>query len=252
MTDQQAEQLEQALLCLGLLGGLGARSRKGLGNLSVQRLKGGQLSAPTSRQEYIATVKQLLITARIAGASDEPPFSAFSELTRIDISMAGSDAMDLLRSLNTELQMYRSWGKEGQVNGKEAERNFKKDHDWAYDVTDGKKPSELPDRMVFGLPHNYHLSSQPKGKNDVSLNYKGGDNIDKRRASPLFSHVHQFPDGNCLLVQTLLQAEFLSPGEKVHINNKVSHTHPEPDWRIIDKFMNRFSEEQGRETIHGQ
>ena len=251
MSSEQSVQLEQALLCLGMLGGLGARSRKGLGSLSIQDLSGGHLAAPQNRGEYIAAIQGLLKSTGVGAAVDEPPYSAFSLLARIDVSLAGRNAMNLLVVLNTEQQMYRSWGSKGWVNGKEAERNFKDDHDWAYDVANGKQPITLPDRMVFGLPHIYHLSSNPKPKNTVTLNYKSGEKTDKRRASPLFAHVHQFANGHCLLMQTLLQARFLSPGEKVHINNKVSHIQPVPDWKVIHKFMNRFSKEQGQETIHG-
>ncbi|MCW7552290.1 type III-B CRISPR module RAMP protein Cmr1 [Endozoicomonas gorgoniicola] len=242
MTETQHQQLEEALLCLGLFGGLGARSRKGLGSLSIHHLTGGSYSAPQNREEYGSLVMHLLKNAELA--RPEPPYSAFSSLSRIDISSVGSDAFQLLLRLNDELQLYRSWGKDGRILGKKAEQNFTEDHRWAYSVANSHPPDSLPERTVFGLPHNYYLSKARTNK--VDINTDSG-----RRATPLFCHIHQFENGSALLVQTLLQAEFLHSKQtvKVTCNRKNTKVQSTVDWSVIRKFMDRFEQ---REVIYGE
>lgn len=234
MSREQSEQLEQALLCLGMLGGLGARSRKGLGSLSIQDLSGGHLAAPQNRGEYIATIQGLLASAGVDLAVDEPPYSALCALSRIDISSFQKAPLELLAQYNNTLHQYRTWQTE--------KPNFRGDHDWAYNVANGKPINTLPQRAAFGLPHNYYLS---KARQKVDVNASTG-----RRATPLLAHIHEFNDGNTLLVQTLLRSVFLHRESAVNIS---SGTHRkalpgEVDWRVIERFMNQF---EHRETIHG-
>ena len=233
MTKTQHQQLEEALLCLGLFGGLGARSRKGLGSLSIHHLTGGSYSAPKNREEYCSLVARLLKNAELA--RPEPPFSAFSANTRIDISRGHESPAHLLHELNNQLHQYRNWYAEEKI--------FKDDHDWAYRVANGHSPDSLPERTVFGLPHNYYLS---KARTKVDINTDSG-----RRATPLFCHIHQFENGSALLVQTLLQAEFLHSKQtlKVTCSRKSTKVQPTVDWSIIRKFMDRFEQ---REVIYGE
>ena len=232
MTLQQHQELEQALLCFGLFGGLGARSRKGLGSVSIQTLEGGRLAAPTNISEYKSLIHQLLKGAD--SVRPEPLYSAFSANSRIDISALGKHPDALLEQLNNQLQQYRGWFTK--------EKNFTEDHDWAYRVARGHRPSALPQRVVFGLPHNYHLSSAP----DVQVNTDSG-----RRATPLFCHVHQFKDGTALLTQALLQSQFLhfSQSVKVSANRQHNKVRADVDWGVIRTFMNRFKQ---REVIYGE
>nr|MDT0252055.1 type III-B CRISPR module RAMP protein Cmr1 [Endozoicomonas sp.] len=235
ISENQLEQLEQALLCLGLLGGLGARSRKGLGSLSIQELSGGMHAAPRDKEEFIAAINRLLAGAHRVTA--EPPYSAFSSQSRIDISAGKKSAMDLLCEYDGTLHGYRTWQTE--------KPNFEDDHDWAYSVANGKQVEVLPRRAVFGLPHNYFLS---KAGEKVDVNASSG-----RRATPLLAHVHQFENGTCLLVQSLLRSDFLHDKETVNVSSgRASKTIQLPanvNWSVLHQFMNQFRE---RETIHGQ
>ncbi len=235
MSSEQSEQLEQALLCLGMLGGLGARSRKGLGSLSIQELSGGRLAAPENRGEYIEVIQDLLKSVCVDLVVNEPPYSALSALSRIDISSFQKSPAELLAEYNNTLHQYRTWQTE--------KPNFKGDHDWAYDVANGKPINTLPQRTVFGLPHNYRLSNA-REKN-VDVNASTG-----RRATPLIAHVHLFKDGNTLLVQALLRSTFLHRESAVKISSKRNRKAlaGEVDWRVIERFMNQFGQ---RETIHG-
>ena len=241
LTNDQCRQVEEAVLCFGLLGALGSRARHGWGSVSIQSLEGGELPVPATVAEYKNCVRDLL--AQCMTVSSEPPFSAFYRQSRIDISAIGTNAMELLRELGDEQQMYRSWGQNGKVAGKVAECNFTDDHEWAYSVARGEFPEMAPERAVFGLPHNYFLSGN---KSKIDTQVTGN----RRRAAPLVAHVHQFRDGSCLLVQTLLQSLFLPPGLKMEIkaNRSTKEVAVDPQWQVIHKFMDRFPI---RETLYG-
>ncbi|AMO56216.1 hypothetical protein GZ77_05230 [Endozoicomonas montiporae] len=233
MSEQQHKELEEALLCFGLFGGLGARSRKGLGSVSVQSITGGQHTAPENVEAYKTLVRQLL--KGMDSVRTQPVYSAFSSYSRVDVSVTGQQPELLLAQLNDQLQQYRGWFTK--------EKNFEKDHDWAYRVANGKQPSDLPERTVFGLPHNYYLS---KAGVKVDINTESG-----RRATPLLCHVHQFPDGHALLTQTLLQSDFLHSSQKVGVSSKrvKGNLEADVDWSVIRNFMNRF---QHKEVICGE
>ena len=242
LSDEQCRQVEEAVVCFGLLGALGSRARHGWGSVSITNLQGGVLSAPATSTEYKETLNNIL--AKCLTVAGTPPYSAFCSQSRLDISARGGDAMSLLQQLGNEQQMYRSWGQHGKIAGKKAERNFPDDHNWADQVAGGETPKEAPVRAVFGLPHNYFLSSKK-----VSIGTQVTGN--RRRAAPLLTHIHQFPNGSCMLVQTLLQSLFLPPELKMEIKAKTirpASVAVDPQWQVIHNFMDRFSE---RETLYG-
>jgi CRISPR-associated protein Cmr1 len=239
-----ANSIDDALLAFGLLGGLGSRARKGLGAVCVTELHGSRWSVPASAEAYKHVLQQLLEPSVLS--SSLPPFSAFSAQSRLDVSCTGSNAMALLEGVGEEMQMYRSWGQAGKVNGKPAEQNFREDHDQALIASRGDKPSKPPQRSVFGLPHNYFFSST-RGKVDIHV--KKGP-AGERRSSPLCIHPHAFADGSCVLVLLLLPAVFL-PGDNPMLEYKSgrnSFTLPvtKVDWDVIARFMDRFN---SKETV---
>ncbi len=237
------DTIKEALICLGCLGGLGSRSRKGFGSLSIVSLKVGE-----NKQELPQNTDDLqqLFQSVMNSYDGLPPYSAFSIYSRIDISQTGNEALELLNIAGRELQMYRGYGrKQGgkhKINGVDAEQNFAKDHDLVLDFINGKGLSKHPDRVVFGLPHNYFFSSAKKGI-DIEASGKGRS----RRASPLILHIHEFPNQQCALIQTLLPAIFLPEGDKVKfkykrgrgdvVTQKVIH---QENWDVVYDFMDRF------------
>lgn len=231
----------EALFAFGLLGGLGSRARHGMGSVSLTGWQGDGFSVPQNAADYGKAIKGLL--SHLPDAL--PPFTAFSRTSRIDISAENHDPLKLLTTVGSEMQMYRSFGQNGKVAGKPAERNFTPDHDLVQQATDRRSIDRAPVRAVFGLPHNYFFSST-KGKADI--NYAPGG-TDARRASPLLLHIHRFPDGNCLAVHTLLPATFLPEGARVRVksgtSSQVSFT---PDWQVLHTFLNRF---KTKETLYG-
>ena len=139
------------------------------------------------------------------------------------------------------MQLYRSYGRNGRVNGRNARQLFRKDHDLMLGELQGRLSSELPERVVFGLPHNYFFSSV---RRKVDVNVK--DN--RRRASPLFIHVHEVEDANknrrCVIVQTLLPTIFLPHELAVSIKpqGRIEHAiaADHVDYGVIQKYMREF------------
>jgi len=78
-------RLRTAMILLGMFGGMGGRSRKGWGSLTVQRLNdGGEVWAvPSSRERVREAVRQLLPKHPAQPAL--PPFTAFGPSVRIAV-----------------------------------------------------------------------------------------------------------------------------------------------------------------------
>lgn len=206
--DQQTQSVEAALAMMGLLGGLGSKSRKGYGSLSLVNWtteNGGadpewlDLSSPAAMFEKIA--------GNWMSSKVVPDWTAFSKGTRVlklELAKKETTARTLLDAIGSEMMLFRCWGYGGKVVGKDAEQRFWEDRDLHYMKTrpgkidnltgNGPITIEHPRRVAFGLPHNYGENPQnPEGSMVYPVmanNQKVGDG---RRASPLIIHIHQ-PD----------------------------------------------------------
>lgn len=236
MSDNDVASVRQALIALGLFGGLGSRSRKGLGSLSIQTVQDSQ--GAEARFTNIVVIQEFIKTIHFADDKNAP-FSALTKSSRIDVSVTKRAAMDALLAINNEMQLYRSYGQNGRVNGQQARRNFVADHDNALAATQGEDLNNLPERAVFGLPHNYFFSST-KGKLDINPEKEG------RRASPLFIHIHELDNGQFAAIQTLLPGEFLP--ENTAIDVKAKRTQKlnsfSVNYAVISKYLDGFQERQ--------
>jgi CRISPR-associated protein Cmr1 len=242
MAEADIQSVEQAAIALGLLGGLGSRARKGLGSLALHKLeRQGQSVREFSTVESIAAFIQALYLSAPADA----PLSAFTQATRIDLSATAGKALEALAAIGNELQMYRSFGQNGKVNGHPARRNFVADHDNVQAATQGARLQKLPVRAVFGLPHNYFFSST-KAKLDITTEEEG------RRASPLLVHVHPMQDGQFVAIQTLLPCVFLPDGMKVEAKGKSKHVIPESkvDYDVITRYLDGFANKKTLKAPH--
>lgn len=247
ISNVQKQQLAQAAQALGLFGALGSRARKGFGSIALESLEPATILLETmpAVPENPEALKSLLKSWRQSFTAELPPFSAFSSQARIDVSNSATKAGELQEQAGLEMQLYRSWGRNGQVSGYPAERNFKADHDLVLDVSKAKAPHTLPQRSVFGLPHNYFFSS-----NSAKVDIAPKDTDRNRRASPLFIHIHRFPNGQYSLIQTLLPATFLPEKEAVEFKPKPGHavdvpfTQSQIDWNTLHTYLNRFKGER--------
>ena len=233
------EKILPALKLFGLVGGLGSRNRKGYGSVNLLEISGdinAKWKPPRDAKAYETQLVRLLNRAQ--SCETEPPFSAFSALSRLDLALPKEPtAMNALEKYGREMVRYRSWGKSGKIlDGKEqSERNFNLDHDWSKT----KRPDPRhPQRAIFGLPHNYQSFKGEKiGVKPVSYD---------RRASPLFYHVHQLPDGY-IGIAFILRSAFLPPNEQILARNQKVDS--QPNWDKLTSFLDRFQNRYHGRTL---
>jgi len=242
--------LPLAMKALGLFGGAGARSRRGFGSLSLLSLSldGREIwQAPTNVEELAASQREFLSTLGIkaAGGSKLPDYTAFSGQTKTWIGKTRENAFELLDEIGLELLHYRSYGE--KENGKytlpdkdgervKAEQNFASDHNLIMQFCRTGDVKKHPDRIVFGLPHNYYFSST---RDNVQIRPTGEAG---RRASPLFIHIHELSNDNYAAVLTLLPAKFLPEDTKIAIlvkNRYLKEVDCCVDYKFIEDFMRR-------------
>lgn len=225
----------EALIALGLFGAVGSRARHGFGSLSLQSISGDAppWASPNTRdgleREIETFVKNLP-----APAGGHPPFTAFSRDSRVIVTPAHADPLALLDRIGIELQVYRSYGRDGRVAGRPAEQNFRDDHDLVLGLTKGQSPTTHPRRVVFGLPHNYFFQST-RAKAGVTA-----EETD-RRASPLMLHVHQVGK-EYAAVASLFPAEFLGANDHV-VMKAAGRSVQVPvavDYSVIGGFLDRL------------
>lgn len=220
--------LIDAIKAFGLLGSLGSRSRHGMGSVTLETIQRDTKpiwSAPSSKEAYAVELKKLATDLNEL----TPPFSAFSRSSRIDVLLSAATPYQVLDGFARRQLMYRSWGRDGRVLNEDSERRFKKDHDWSK----GDKPNNFhPQRVVFGLPHNYGAG------NHLSVTAETYD----RRSSPLLFHVHKV-GAEYLGVSTLLKSDFLPEGERINAGGKKVPVNIE--WDILHEFLDG-SDKQGK------
>ncbi len=83
--DTEKMLLPTAFKTLGLLGGVGGRSRKGWGSLTLEKLEGDEISwsAPRSISEYKKEISGII--SDYSSSKDIPPYTAFSKHTKIHV-----------------------------------------------------------------------------------------------------------------------------------------------------------------------
>ena len=229
------EEFINAVKLTGLLGGLGSRSRKGYGSLTLLKLS-NELDwvTPNSKKTYKFALDNLL--NGISTITEEPSFSAFSQLTRIDYLLQSNDPIQLLNLFGLQMQRYRSWGHHGNVNGENSEQNFESDHHWYKHLDNYREDDFHPRRIIFGLPHNYSR---------YEIDNVSGAEYD-RRASPLLIHIHEYAPKSYCLISVVLRAEFLPDSEKIQAGtNQVTQ---DIEWEIIDQFLDGYIGHRDRKT----
>lgn len=228
---QRLESLEDALVALGTLGGMGAKSRKGYGSLVIHSLSvdGKTRPVPQSVDDLCRTI--LALRESVTEAS-LPEFTALSPDARhVLLESDKRDPLELLDLVGRELVRFRSWGRNGRILGGDvdSERNFQFDHDLMY------RPvrNAHPERIAFGLPHNYGSAKEkqvgPFGRLD-------------RRASPLFIHVHHECATGPVAVISFLPAHFLpQDNANISVGGKKVPQVPEPRlYCPIHQFLDRL------------
>ncbi len=233
LSTQQHQQVQDALVLLGSVGGLGSKSRKGFGSLTLTTLRKNEqcIAIPESPMARIRSVFR-------PSRHTLPEWTAWSPLSRVvEVTGAGHCAVDVLDRLGREQVHYRSWGRKGasdsehRVLDKASEKNFPEDHHLS---KRHKVAIQHPKRIVFGLPHNY-------GKGGLKSVAPTNGNFN-RRASPLFLHVHQpTTETPPVGVAVFLPSRFLPDGEHIMAFGKsVPLDSSKEFWSPIHGYLDRL------------
>lgn len=231
------DSLTNALIAVGTLGGLGAKSRKGYGSLALRSLRvdgNGAWTAPGTVDDLRGAIAGLYPQDTPVGL---PGFSALCEETRHVLLSSGERLpLELLDLVGRELVRFRSWGRGEKIlgGGVDSEKRFKDDHD-LMKAPAGQRQSH-PRRIAFGLPHNYGKpADQQVGPHDNRLD---------RRASPLFIHIHECGT-KPVAVLSFLPARFLPVDKygKSYISvggTKIEQKPEEELYQLIRDFLDRL------------
>lgn len=240
-------QIVQALVALGTLGGVGARSRRGLGSMALRELvvTGAAIPAPWCVPETAEKLCENIESLYAGhGRAALPEWTALSRWARhvllVPEQSEATDELTLLDRLGCELVRFRSFGKNGRIldDSEKAERLFESDHDLYKAVTVRQgRADRHPQRVVFGLPHNY--------SRDFEVT-PAARKLD-RRASPLLVHVHRC-GATPVLVLSFLPARFLPRGQdRLRVGARrggaqVRLAEGDVFWQPIHDFLDRLHE----------
>ena len=212
--------LVKALTALDLFGGLGSRSRRDLVPLpwrvcSWMRKKRRNCS-PMCRS---CRIRSRSFAAALGSCLKLCPLHGLQFPEQDCIGRSKRFSLVALDEIGKELIRYRSYGREvGKAGrhilpwGEAARQKFKGDHDLVRDFAATGTADKHPERVVFGLPHNYIFRA---GKDDeLKVDIEGASEEYQRRASPLFIHIHKLKEGY-VPVLTFLPAVFLPAGGQI-------------------------------------
>jgi len=232
-TEQRFGQAVAALWLLVHFGGIGSRSRRTAGSLSVRgHVEAEGLTFTLSAGNVTQATAQL--SAGLSMVRNQ-----FAALGHADAKALS--AFDLLSPTVCRLWvvgMWHSW--EGAVEAMgSAIRDFR-----TYREPDHKNVSKwlagqaIPtvERSVFGLPLPYRYSNGgPSGTVQGRVKPPTLD----RRASPLWLKVSKTHNGNYFGVATLFKAAFLPEGEKLYIRTKgmPPPIAPPTNYALIEEFI---------------
>jgi CRISPR-associated protein Cmr1 len=199
------KNVEAALIAMSLFGGFGSRSRKGYGSFNLTNLTRDDETEPVftmpndldGLKRTISSLFDLNGRYKIEPYHGLPPYTAFSEMTRIDIIDEGDEPLKLLNSIGEKMREYRSYQKS---------KTFYDDHHLLRAAINGVVINH-PRRVVFGLPNNYHFSDGEKPIVKPEMH--------NRRASPLFIHIQQLNKDHYAAIAAIFPADFLPEGEKI-------------------------------------
>ncbi|MGI6776498.1 MAG: type III-B CRISPR module RAMP protein Cmr1 [Acetivibrionales bacterium] len=231
VSDEEKELIIKSLQAISLFGGMGSRTRNGFGSVNLVSLQDdkGEIKwcQPTDINELKKTISKFWTSMELS--SELPEYTAFCTHSAISIitpSRNYKKAWDFLNEIGEEMIKYRSYGRNGKLPRLHArpERNFRGDHDIIYDFINKiciNNPNHNkigidnhPERVVFGLPHNYFIR-----KRGTDYQIKVTPKNTGRRASPLFIHIHEI-NKNYYAIISFLPAKFLPKGEKIIISGE--------------------------------
>lgn len=248
------ETLRDAMALIGLLGGLGARSRRGFGSLAISGLAvDGKITIPGLPTDLQAYQRQIADHLGQRPYNRLPPYTAYCSFDGNDgpagfthnICAKGRNAEKLMNAVGWAFQGYRSWGQRDREGGhvhylkpdgkrmsageeKPYQQSFKDDHDNFY--ANNFPANAFDNRSVFGLPHNYGNTIVDWGISNIEHH---------RRASPLLFHFHMLANDEAVFVANVAPANFLPDEARLRVAGKTTKREngkliERPDFTAID------------------
>lgn len=241
---EEIRAVADALKLLGLCGGLGSRSRRGYGSLTLRQLSGAETWAAPRNTAAFTHALNLLFPRQTSRNTSTPLWTAFAAGNSQVLLLQDESKyapLETLSEIGRDLVFFRSWGHEGKVLREPREGNFKHDHDLMKQFPNQRRTH--PQRVAFGLPQNY-------GKRD-SDSVKPAEHDFDRRASALFFHIHQAgPDDAPLGVLTFLPSLFLPPNhDKISVggmNVPLGNNGGVAFWKPVTDFLTRLQNGSGK------
>lgn len=249
---QLKKEVEKAVVLLGLVGGLGSRCRRGWGSLTITQLR-------TSGVETAVSDLTHYIPNDFTCAEETPLWTAWSgasKVREIKCNPSSTDALATLDKFARELVRFRCWGfsqnnhaQPRVLSNIPSESNFADDHDLVkreHDYSDPPYWDRNPERIAFGLPHNYYTTVRGLANNHKIPITVEPENED-RRASPLLIHVHQKRDQDHAVVRLVFLPSLFLPGRTPTVTycKKNHHKRDAPIrhdnfWWPIEAFFDRL------------
>jgi CRISPR-associated protein Cmr1 len=235
--------LQASLTLLHLFGGVGARSRRAWGSVSVV---GDFIPAQGPNEDISAWFARTLEgvwalsgTTLPREAKVQPRFSAFSSKTQIRLlGPFGGDYTQVLDRFYGRFKEVRLW----KGPGGRPSQLARTDHDLeraAVDTPSGDPLLAVPKRLAFGLPY------QPRFRDENSIAYFGRPSEESepnrrtidRRASPLLLKVFRVGPTSHAGVALFLQASFFGASDYAIAAKGRSGTQPFPGYAAIAEFL---------------
>ncbi len=227
------DALLKSLQALGLFGGLGSRSRRGFGSITLTSLQvnGEEFwDPPKTREDLQARLQDFYGSIKLCPGS--PEFTAFCKETRTIILSEHASYSAALQEVGEALQRFR--------------RDYKADARLVSRYIREGKAEGHPERVVFGLPHNYYF--RDVGEAGIAPKI---DSKPARRASPLFIKIIGLKKNNSYRyapVLTIFPAQFLPAGIPIELSGKRRSGHrikpvqvkPAVSLALIEQFMASF------------
>ncbi|NMB41341.1 MAG: type III-B CRISPR module RAMP protein Cmr1 [Firmicutes bacterium] len=236
------DDLIMPIKALGLFGGLGSRSRRGFGSLTLDSIvaEGENIwSPPKSKEDLIKTYQAFYSSLKLG--NDEPEYTAFSKNSRTIVLKEYNSFSAALKEVGGKMMAFR--------------RDCKKDAKLVSDFLKSGQADSHPERVAFGLPHNYFFAGMgERGEatiDPIVISSLTGDRNKTRRASPLFIKIVLLkgPKGTTYIpVITLFPSKFLPPNSQILMAQSEGRKFekelkPNVSYKIVNEFMDQCKKE---------
>lgn len=228
----------EPIKALGLFGGLGSRNRRGFGSVTLTSLSiDGEKcwDPPKTREEIKSNIKNFFSELDIS--KKIPEYTAFSDKTRTIILDEYSNYRRALNDVGTAMMNFR--------------KDCKNDTDLIKDFLARGDIARSPQRVAFGLPHNYYIKDQGEAMINAIVN-----NEATRRASLLFIKIISIKnEANAeryVPILTAFPSNFLPKNSKISLEDrgrkngrrrKKEFDPQEISYDIIRKFKKRLKKD---------